>query len=143
MFGVSIVSLMFIGLPLLLAFVLQDLETWIRVLIGAFSLVGAYIAAGLLRNSWGQTLTLNHIGIQHSSWKEMLKFEDVAKIQHMIVNHNHQIHFTFKEKRHSLKKKTLFKFKSKKVAVDFSSFEGKPLDNVKRTFRYYLKDIES
>lgn len=137
------VALLMIGLPaIIIATTLDTALPAVTVLVGLVGLSGFYFTWLYWRNNYNQTLTLNHLGIQLTSWREMLKFEDVKEIRHVANNGVEQIVFQFKEKRVPLARKPILPGKRKAVSVDFATFEGKQRDNVVRVFRYYTREIE-
>lgn len=136
------VALMMIGLPaIIIATTLDKGDPIVHAICGLVILSGFYAMAVYWRDKYNATMTLNHIGVQLSSWTEMLKFEDVKEIRHMSNNGVEQVQFIFKEKRRPLAKKPLLNNKRSSVNVDFATFQGKQRDNVVKVFRYYTREL--
>jgi Zn-dependent protease with chaperone function len=109
--------------------------------MGAIGLVGLYFMYNYFANNYGTALTLNHLGLEMSTWNGMLKFEEVANISHQVQNGSETLIFALKNPRAPFHRKPLWPGKRKKVAVGLFTLEGKQRENAVRIYRYFTREI--
>lgn len=133
-------AFLLMGFPAIFLFQ-EKIDLLGKLIAAGVMLAGLYFCVGIWRNSFRQSLTLNHEGIFHSSWKEPLKFADVERIQHMSHNGSDSVIFFFKTKRPPLPKHPLLPFARKSATLNLLILKGKQRKNVELIFKYYTREL--
>lgn len=138
---IPLVLLLSVGAPLII--ILAPKPT-LDIKIGSFfpMLAGLGWCWWFFREWHNKVFTLNHLGLQLSTWDEMLKFEDIAQMQPFTHGSSHSVTITFHQKRRPPSRHAIFKWPRKTTSINVSAFPEKDEVIIRKMIRYYTREPE-